>query len=76
MNPNDTIKTVNEITSKGAERMSSLGELNLRIFERLAARQVDAMNLLMEHSIASLKLATETKGFRTSSRPRPRPPRN
>ncbi len=62
MNANDTFNTVNEITTKGVERMSSLGELNLRIFERLAARQVDAMNLAVEHSVRLTKLATEAKG--------------
>lgn len=61
MTANDTFKTVNEITTKGVERMSSLGELNLRIFERLAARQVDAMNLAVEHSVRLAKLPTETK---------------
>ena len=62
VNANDTFNTVNEITNKGVERMSSLGELNLRIFERLAARQVDAMNLAVEHGVRLTKLATEAKG--------------
>jgi phasin family protein len=61
MTANDTFNTVNEITNKGVERMSSLGELNLRIFERLAARQVDAVNLAVEHSVRLTKLATESK---------------
>jgi hypothetical protein len=63
MSTNDTINTVNEITNKGVERMTSLGELNLRIFERMAARQMDAMNLYMEHGIRVMKLATESKGY-------------
>ena len=62
MNANDTFNTFNEITTKGVERMSSLGELTLRIFERLAARQVDAMNLAVEHGVRLAQLATETKG--------------
>jgi len=61
MNANDTLNTVNEITVKGVDRLSSLGELNLRIFERLAARQVDVMNLAVEHGVRLAKLATETK---------------
>lgn len=63
MTANETINTVNEITSKGVERMTSLGELNLRIFERLAARQMDAVNLYMEHGMRVMKLATESKGY-------------
>jgi phasin family protein len=63
MSTNDTINTVNEITNKGVERMTSLSELNLRIFERMASRQMDAMNLYMEHGIRVMKLATESKGY-------------
>ncbi len=60
---NDTMNTVNEMTNKGFERMTSLGELNLKIYERVAARQMDAMNLFMEHGIRAMKLATESKGY-------------
>jgi hypothetical protein len=60
---NDTMSTVNEMTNKGFERMTSLGELNLRIYERVAARQMDTMNLFMEHGIRVMKLATESKGY-------------
>jgi len=60
---NETFNVVNEIANKGVERMTSLSELNLRIFERLAARQMDAVNLCMEHSMRTMKLATESKGY-------------
>ena len=60
---NETMNTVNDITNKGVERMTGLGELNLRIFERLAARQMDTVNLYMEHGIRVMKLATESKGY-------------
>jgi len=60
---NDTINTVNDLTNKGVERMTSFGELNLRVFERMAARQMDAVNLAMEHGIRVMKLATEAKGY-------------
>ena len=59
----ETVNTVNEITSKGVERLTSLGEINLRYFERLAARQVEAFNLYVEHGNRMLKLATESKGY-------------
>ena len=39
-NVNDTMNTVNEMTNKGFERMTSLGELNLRVFERKRKRHI------------------------------------
>ena len=61
MTSNDTFKTINEINHKSVEFVSALDELNLRIFERLAARQVDVMNLAVEHAVRLTKLATEPK---------------
>jgi len=63
MTANETLNTVNEMSNTGLERMTSLGELNLRLFERLAARQMDAANLFMEHGIRVMKVATESKGY-------------
>jgi phasin family protein len=63
MSTNDTINNINEMTNKTVERMSSLGELNVRIFEKMAARQMDALSLYMEHSMRVMKLATESKGY-------------
>jgi hypothetical protein len=63
MNTTDSLKTANEWTNKNVERMTSLGELNVRIFEKLAARQMDAVNLYMDHSMRLMKLATESKGY-------------
>jgi hypothetical protein len=60
---NETMNTVNEMTNKGLERLTSLGELNLRTFERLAARQMDAVNLFVEHGVRVMKLTTESKGY-------------
>lgn len=62
MNATESFNTVKDITAKGMDRMSSLGQINLRIFERLAARQVDAMNLAVEHGMRLTRLATESKG--------------
>ncbi len=56
----NTVSTVSEITSKEVDRISSLGELNLCIFERMAVRQVDAMNLAVEHGVHLMKLATKS----------------
>lgn len=63
MTANDTLHTVNEMTNKTVERMTSLGELNVRIFEKMSARQMDAMSLYMEHAMRMMKLATESKGY-------------
>lgn len=63
MTTNDTLNSINEMTNKTVERMTSLGELNVRAFEKLAARQMDAMSLCMEHAMRVMKLATESKGY-------------
>ena len=63
MTTTDSIKTINDWTNKGIERMTSLGELNVRIFEKMAARQMDAMSLYMDHSMRLMKIATESKGY-------------
>lgn len=59
----DSLKTLNDWTNKQLERMTSLGELNMRLFERLAARQMDAMSLYLEHSLRLMRLAAEAKGY-------------
>lgn len=59
----DSMKAVNEIASKNVERMTSLGELNVRIFEKMAARQMDTMSLYMDHAMRVMKIATESKGY-------------
>jgi len=61
----ETLKTVNEITNKGVAQMTSLGEINLRYFERLAARQIDALNLSVEHGNRLMQLASESADFST-----------
>jgi len=63
MNSTDTMKAMNDMTSKSVERMTSLGELNVRIFEKMAARQMDAMSLYMDHAMRAMKIATESKGY-------------
>ena len=63
MNTSESLKTINELTNKNVERMTSLGELNMRIFEKVAARQLDAVTLYMDHAMRVMKLATESKGY-------------
>ena len=63
MNQNDATKIVTEITSKNAERMNALAELNLRAWERMTSRQMDVMGYFMEQSMRSLKVAAESKSY-------------
>jgi hypothetical protein len=63
MTTTETLNTVNELTNKNVERLTSLGELNMRIFEKMATRQMDALTLYMDHTLRLTKLATEAKGY-------------
>ena len=63
MSVKETMNLFNEMGNKGFERLNALGELNLKVWESLAARQLDAVNLLMEQGTRQMKLATESKGY-------------
>ena len=63
MTMKDNINAVNEMGNKGFERINSLGELNLKVWEKLAARQMDALNIMMEQSVRQMKMASEAKGY-------------
>ncbi|MGA7978701.1 MAG: phasin family protein [Chromatiaceae bacterium] len=63
MTAKDTMNLINEMSDKGFERLTLLGDLNLRTWERLIGRQMDAMSLAMEQGIRQVKLATESKGY-------------
>ena len=63
MTAKDSLTAMNEMTSKGADRLSSLGDLNLKVWEKLAARQLEALNLMMEQSVRQMKIASEAKGY-------------
>jgi hypothetical protein len=63
MSTNDMLNTYNDLTNKGVERINALGELNLKVAEKMVARQMDAMNLFMEQGVRMMKLATEAKGY-------------
>ena len=63
MTAKDKLAAMNEMGTKGAERLNSLGDLNLKIWERMAARQLEALNLMMEQSVRQMKIASEAKGY-------------
>jgi len=63
MNAKDQMNTFNELTNDSVERMTSLGELNLRVAERLASRQMDLMSRWMEQGTRYMRSATEARGY-------------
>lgn len=67
MNTTETLNTVKDLSIKGMERINSLNELNMSLFERMAAQQMDTLKMLMEHGkrTMTLTLATDAKGYNT-----------
>ncbi len=63
MSTQDVVKTYTDLTNQNVERLSALGELNLKVAERMATRQMDAMNIFLEQGVRMMKLATEAKGY-------------
>lgn len=63
MSTSDTLKAINDLTNKSIERTASLTELNFRIWDKLANRQVEAMAPYFDHAMRVAKLATEAKGY-------------
>jgi phasin family protein len=63
MTMKDNLNSLNDISNKGMDRINSLGELNMKVWEKLAARQMDAVNAMMEQGKRQIKQATEAKGY-------------
>ena len=63
MTMNDTLNTMKDFTNKGMERVTSLGDLNMRVYERMTAKQMEGVNLLLEHGNRLFTLATGAKGY-------------
>jgi hypothetical protein len=63
MTMKDSLNSMSDISNKGMDRLNSLGELNMQIWEKLAARQMDVVNAMMEQGMRQIKLATEAKGY-------------
>lgn len=62
MNINETFSLFNELTKQNMERLSALGEINMRAFEKMTQRQMDCFNLFVEQSNRTVKMASESKG--------------
>ena len=63
MTINDNMKTLNELTNNSVERMSALGELNMKVAERMATRQMDLLGRWMEQGTKMMRVATEARGY-------------
>jgi hypothetical protein len=63
MNAKESLNMINEMSTKGFDRLNALGEINLRAWEKVTARQMDAVNLMVEQGLRQVKLATESKGY-------------
>ena len=59
----DNLATMNEMGNRGYESLRELGELNLRSWEQLLERQMDAFSLAVETGVQQMKLASEAKGY-------------
>jgi phasin family protein len=58
----ESIEMMNELNTKGYEAVQSLGEINLRVMERLLARQMDAFSMAMDSGLRQMKMVSEAKG--------------
>ncbi|MEJ2325889.1 MAG: phasin family protein [Chromatiaceae bacterium] len=63
MTTKDTVNLMNEMGNKGVAQLNALGELNLRTWEKLVTRQMDAASFALEQGIRQVKLATEANGY-------------
>jgi len=60
---NETLNTVQDLATKGTDRMTSLVELNMSLCDRLAAKQLNALNGLMDQGNRTLTMASTAKGY-------------
>jgi hypothetical protein len=63
MNVKENFGAVNEMGKKGFERLSSLGDLNLQVWDKLAARHMESLSRMLEQSGRQLKFVSDAKGY-------------
>jgi predicted ATP-grasp superfamily ATP-dependent carboligase len=63
MSMKDSLNMMNEVGNKGFDRINALGELNLKLWEKLAARQMEAFNSMLEQGVRQMTIASEAKGY-------------
>lgn len=57
----ENLEILKDLSATGYESIRALNELNLRAWEKLANRQLDAFTLLLNTSAQLIKLTAETK---------------
>ena len=60
-NAQDSLNLFKEMSVGGFETIRTLGALNLQTWEKLADRQMETINLLIETSTQEIKLVSDTK---------------
>ncbi len=63
MNAKDNLDAVKEMGSKGMENLNKIAELNMKVVEKISARQMEALNFMMGQSKRQLELASAAKGY-------------
>jgi hypothetical protein len=63
MSIKETMSQMNDLTNNSLEQMTALGELNMKIAERMATRQMDLMSRAMEQGTRFMRAATEARGY-------------
>jgi len=63
MTMQDTMNNLNDLTNKNVERMTALGEINMRFAERMMTRQMDLMTRGIEQGSAFMRAASEARGY-------------
>lgn len=64
MTSKDSLNLVKELSTSGFETARAFGELNLSIWEKMMAKQMDAFNLLLDTGLEQVKLSTETSDIK------------
>ena len=59
----ENLEMFSEMSSKGYEAVRRLGEINLRMMERMLGRQMEAATLFMETGLQQAKMVSEAKGY-------------
>lgn len=63
MTVKENIAALNEMTNNGFEHMTTLGELNMKVAEQMATRQMDLMSRYMEQGTRFMQAATQARGY-------------
>lgn len=63
MNAKVNFDMVNDMGNKGFESLRELGEINLRNWERMVARQMESVSQMMEAGMRQARVASEVKDY-------------